>query len=99
MAAVRLGAFEQINEPRQADGHPRERRGRYVMRFAGKVAVVTGANSGIGRATALRLIDEGADVFAVDAAQTEPWPPHLVDRVHSVTVDVASPDAPGVVTG
>ena len=36
------------------------------MRFAGKRAVVTGAASGIGRATALRLADEGATVLIGD---------------------------------
>ena len=35
-------------------------------RFAGKVAVVTGTASGIGRATALRLGREGATVVAAD---------------------------------
>ncbi|HEU0045736.1 SDR family NAD(P)-dependent oxidoreductase [Sphingomonas sp.] len=35
-------------------------------RFEGKRAVVTGAASGIGRATALRLADEGAEVFVGD---------------------------------
>ena len=36
------------------------------MSFAGRTAVVTGAASGIGRATALRLLTAGAEVFAVD---------------------------------
>jgi NAD(P)-dependent dehydrogenase (short-subunit alcohol dehydrogenase family) len=36
------------------------------MRFTGKCAVVTGAASGIGRATALLLAREGAQVFAAD---------------------------------
>jgi NAD(P)-dependent dehydrogenase (short-subunit alcohol dehydrogenase family) len=35
-------------------------------RLAGKVAVVTGAASGIGRATARRFADEGADVLCAD---------------------------------
>ena len=36
------------------------------MRFAGKCAVITGAASGIGRATALLFADEGAHVIASD---------------------------------
>ena len=35
-------------------------------RFAGKTAIVTGAGSGIGRATALRLAREGATVVVAD---------------------------------
>ena len=38
------------------------------LRFADKIAVVTGAASGIGRATALRLGAEGATVVAADIA-------------------------------
>ena len=34
--------------------------------FAGKVALVTGAASGIGRAAAIRFAQEGARVFCAD---------------------------------
>ena len=37
-----------------------------MKRFEGKVALITGAGSGIGRAAALRLASEGARVFCVD---------------------------------
>jgi NAD(P)-dependent dehydrogenase (short-subunit alcohol dehydrogenase family) len=36
------------------------------MRLAGKVAVITGAGGGIGRATALRFAEEGAHIVAAD---------------------------------
>jgi meso-butanediol dehydrogenase/(S,S)-butanediol dehydrogenase/diacetyl reductase len=37
-----------------------------ARRFEGRVALLTGAASGIGRATALRLATEGASIMAVD---------------------------------
>ncbi|WP_407657570.1 SDR family NAD(P)-dependent oxidoreductase [Marinobacter profundi] len=40
-----------------------------VKRFIKKVAIVTGAGSGIGRATALRLSREGASVVLVDRSE------------------------------
>jgi NADP-dependent 3-hydroxy acid dehydrogenase YdfG len=37
-----------------------------MKEFKDKVAVVTGAASGIGKATALRMVKEGVSVLAVD---------------------------------
>jgi len=41
-----------------------------VDRFADRRVIVTGAGSGIGRATVLRLLDEGATVVAYDVSET-----------------------------
>ncbi len=42
-----------------------------MKRFKNKVAVVTGAGSGIGRSTALRMDSEGANLVIVDVNKHE----------------------------
>ncbi|SCF59258.1 SDR family NAD(P)-dependent oxidoreductase [Streptomyces sp. Ncost-T10-10d] len=68
-----------------------------MNRFDGVKVLLTGAGSGIGRATALRLVSEGAAVFAVDLAHggladtaaAADGPGRIVTRV----ADVADEDA------
>ena len=60
------------------------------MRFSGKVAIVTGAASGIGRATALRFAEEGATVVAadIDAAGGEALASESNGRIRFQRTDV-----------
>ncbi len=50
---------------------PSERLENPSERFEGKVAVITGAAGGIGRATCVRLAQEGARIVAVDLSGTD----------------------------
>jgi NAD(P)-dependent dehydrogenase (short-subunit alcohol dehydrogenase family) len=64
-------------------------------RFEGRTAVVTGAGSGIGKATTLRLLAEGATVVASDisAPRLEELAAEVgSDRLKTVAGDVAAPD-------
>lgn len=64
------------------------------MRISGKVAIVTGAGSGIGRATALRLAEEGAAVLCADIAKATDTTEAIVaigGTAAAFTLDVADP--------
>ena len=61
------------------------------MGIAGKVALVTGAGQGIGRAIALRLAQDGADIALVDinGAKLEAVAAEVVDLGRKAAVFVA----------
>ncbi|MEG3087889.1 SDR family NAD(P)-dependent oxidoreductase [Sphingomonas sp. PB4P5] len=60
------------------------------MRFQGKRAVVTGGASGIGKATALRLVSEGAEVWIgdIDEAGARDMAETSNGRIHFLRTDV-----------
>lgn len=68
------------------------------MSFEGKTAIVTGAAVGIGRAVALQLAKEGANVVLVDIdsetlAKTEREIKEITENVLALTCDVSDNDA------
>ncbi len=71
-----------------------------MKRLEGKRILVTGAASGIGQATALRLLDEGAAVVAADVAaeglettRAGADEAKTADRLTTIPMDVASEDS------
>jgi meso-butanediol dehydrogenase / (S,S)-butanediol dehydrogenase / diacetyl reductase len=66
-----------------------------MKRFEGKVALITGAGSGMGRAITRRLCDEGASVLAVeiDQARLDETLGLVEETVAGHLADVGDPDA------
>ncbi len=61
------------------------------MSTQGQTVVITGSNSGIGQATAARYLADGATVFGMDIAETQPTPGDggFGDRWVPLRVDVS----------
>ena len=61
-----------------------------MNRFTGKVALITGAASGVGRATARQMVEEGANVYGIDINEEglEAVYAELGDQFFSDTVDI-----------
>ncbi len=70
------------------------------MRLDGKVAIVTGAASGIGQAAAQLLAGEGARVLAVDRAEAQLAAAHAGhERTVAFVADIADPAAAPAIVG
>jgi SDR family mycofactocin-dependent oxidoreductase len=64
-------------------------------RVSGRVAVVTGAARGIGRACAIRLAEEGADVAAIDIGAPMPTVPYRASSTTQLGETAAAIEALG----
>jgi len=75
--------------------------GMHLFALDGKNAVVTGGNSGIGRAVSLALATAGADVLVVALDEDDGTTARLIEergrRMHFLPADIARPGLPGQV--
>ncbi|WP_308798206.1 SDR family oxidoreductase [Agromyces silvae] len=87
----RFSSLTTFNDPSTLEDAP-----AVPQRFGGRTAIVTGAASGIGEATARRLVHEGAVVLGVDrnAERLAAVADELGDRFRPCVVDLGLPDAP-----
>ncbi|MCW5745180.1 MAG: SDR family oxidoreductase [Alphaproteobacteria bacterium] len=71
-----------------------------MARLTGKIAIVTGAASGIGAASAQLFAEEGAQVLAVDRPESAINTAHSGrDAIAVLAKDVTDPDAPAAIIG
>jgi len=73
-----------------------------TKRLAGKTAVISGAASGIGQASAVRLAEDGAQVFVADRAEAEQTLKMIANaggKARAVECDVSSPASVAALKG
>ena len=72
-----------------------------LFSLAGRSALVTGGNSGLGRAFSLALAKGGADVFAVGLAEDDGTTRRLVEgagrRMEFMAADITQPGVPAAI--
>src|ERR1700751_1029384 len=72
-----------------------------LFSLAGRSALVTGGNTGLGRAFSLALAKAGADIFAVGLAEDDGTTRRLIEatgrRLEFQTADITQPGVPAAV--